>query len=54
MVGGATRARHDQPHTVAGETGDVVDTHGLNGLSEGHRRQDGGEVEGFPEAFISP
>jgi hypothetical protein len=27
-----------------------VDTRGLNGLSEGHRRQDGGEVEGFPEA----
>jgi hypothetical protein len=54
MVGSTTRARHDQRRTVVGETGDAVDMRGLNGLSEGHHRQDGGEVEGFPEAFISP
>jgi hypothetical protein len=29
--------------SVAGETGDARDARGLNGLSQSHRRQDGGE-----------
>ena len=43
MVGRAKRAGRDQRRAVAGEAGDAVDTRGLNGLGEGHRRQDGGE-----------
>jgi hypothetical protein len=43
MVGRVTRAGHDQPHAVAGEAGVAVDTRGLKGFSQGHRRQDGGE-----------
>jgi hypothetical protein len=39
----ATRAGRDQRRAVAGEARDAVDTRGLNGLGEGHRRQDGGE-----------
>ena len=39
----ATRPRGDQRCAVAGERRDVVDTRRLNGLGEGHGRQDGGE-----------
>jgi hypothetical protein len=46
MVGCATRARRDQRRAVTGEASDAVDTRGLNRLSEGHRRQDGGESAG--------
>ena len=44
LVGRATRARRDPRRAVASEAGDAVDTRGLNGLREGHRRQDGGEA----------
>ena len=44
MVGRAKRASGDQCRAVAGEAGDAVDTRGLNGLGEGHGRQDGGET----------
>jgi hypothetical protein len=40
---GAARAGRDQPRAVAGEARDAVDARGLDGFSEGHRRQDGGE-----------
>jgi hypothetical protein len=43
MVGCARRAGRDPRRTVYGKAGDVVDARGLDGLSEGHRRQDGGE-----------
>ena len=46
VVGRATRAGRDQRRAVAGEARDAVDTRGLNGLGEGHRRQDGGEPPG--------
>jgi hypothetical protein len=46
MVGRATRAGGDQRRAVAGEPGNTVDARGLNGLGEGHRRQDGGESAG--------
>jgi hypothetical protein len=39
----AKRAGRDPRRAVAGEAGDSMDTHSLNGLSEDHRRQDGGE-----------
>jgi hypothetical protein len=43
-------ARHgrvgDQCRAVAGEAGDAVNTRGLDGLREGHRRQDGRESAG--------
>jgi hypothetical protein len=42
MLGSAKRARRDPRRAVAGEIGDAVDTRGLNGLGEGHRRHDGG------------
>ena len=57
-----TRSAHDLPRGMeygnahvatdeattpdAGEAGDAVDTRGLNGLGEGHRRQNGGEAPG--------
>jgi hypothetical protein len=43
---GATGAGGDQGGAVAGETGDTVDPHRLDGLGEGHRGQDGGEPPG--------
>ena len=43
MVGCATWAGRDQRRAVASEAGDTVDARGLDGLGEGHRRQDGGE-----------
>jgi len=46
VVGRTKRARRDQRRAVAGEAGDAVDTRGLNGLSEGHRRQHGGDMSG--------
>jgi hypothetical protein len=46
LVGRATRAGRDQRRTVAGEAGDAVDAGGLNGLGEGHGRQDGGKSPG--------
>jgi hypothetical protein len=44
VMGSATRAGGDQGRAVAGEAGDAVDTRGLNGLGEGHRRQNGSEA----------
>ena len=46
LVGRATRAGRDPRRAVAGEPGDAVNPRGLNGLGEGHRRQDGGESAG--------
>ena len=46
VVGRATRAGRDQRRAVAGEARDAVDTRGLKGLGEGHRRQNGGEPAG--------
>jgi hypothetical protein len=43
VVGRAKRAGRDQRRAVASEARDAVDACGLNGLGEGHRRQDGGE-----------
>jgi hypothetical protein len=43
MMRCAARAGRDPRRAVAGETSDAVDTRGLNGLGEGHRREDGGE-----------
>jgi hypothetical protein len=48
MVGRATRAGRDPRRAVAGEADDVVDLRGLNGLGEGHGRQDSGEAAGQP------
>jgi hypothetical protein len=36
----------DPRRAVAGKADDAVDTRRLNGLGEGHRRQDGGEAAG--------
>jgi hypothetical protein len=41
---GATWAGRDQRRAVAGKAGDAVDTRGLNGLGEGHRRPEGNEA----------
>src|SRR2546430_14874085 len=41
--GVGTRVPADERGTVAGEAGDAVNTPGLNGRGEGHRRQDGDE-----------
>jgi hypothetical protein len=38
MVGRATRGGRDHHRAVAGEAGDAVEAHSLNGLGEGHRR----------------
>ena len=46
MMGGATRESRHQRGAVAGAAGDTMDACGLNGLGEGHRRQDGGESAG--------
>ena len=43
VIGGAKRPGRDERRAVAGAAGDAVDMHGLNGLGEGHGRQDGGE-----------
>jgi hypothetical protein len=43
LVGGAKRASRHQRGAGAGEAGDAVDARRLNGLGEGHRREDGGE-----------
>jgi hypothetical protein len=43
MMGRAKRSGRHQRRTVPGEAGDAVDPRGLNGLGEGHCRQDGGE-----------
>jgi hypothetical protein len=40
VVGRATRAGRDPRRAGAGEARDEVDTRGLDGLGEGHRRQD--------------
>ena len=42
----AKRAGRDHGRAAAGEAGDAVNPRGLNGLGEGHRRQDGGESAG--------
>jgi hypothetical protein len=46
MVGRATWAGRDQRRAIAREASDAMDTRGLHGLGEGHRRQDGGEPPG--------
>jgi hypothetical protein len=43
VVRSATRARRDEGGAVVGEAGDAVNTRGLDGFSQGHIRQDGGE-----------
>jgi hypothetical protein len=48
VMGDVKRAGGDHRRAVAGEAGDAVDTGGLNGRGEGHRRQDGGEPPGQP------
>ena len=48
VMGGKERAGRDHGGAVAGEAGDAVNTYGFNGFRDGHRRQDGGEVESFP------
>jgi hypothetical protein len=46
--GGATRVCRHARGAIAGEAGDAVDAGGLNGLGEGHRRQNGSEASGCP------
>jgi hypothetical protein len=48
VMGGATRARRDQRRAVAGAADDAVDTCGLKGFRQRHRRQEGGEPPGQP------
>jgi hypothetical protein len=43
VVRGVTRVSHDEGGAVAGEPGDAVNARGLDGLGQGHLRQDGGE-----------
>jgi hypothetical protein len=40
----ATRTGHHQRFAVAGEARDAVDSRGVDGLGEGHRREHGGEA----------
>jgi hypothetical protein len=42
-MGGVKRPSRDQHRAIAREAGDAMDARGLNGSSQGHRRQDGGE-----------
>jgi hypothetical protein len=51
--GGATRVCRHARGAIAGEAGDAVDTRGLNGLGEGHGRQNGSEASGCP-ARVAP
>jgi hypothetical protein len=44
--GGATRVCRDARGAIAREADDAMDARRLNGLGEGHRRQDGGEPPG--------
>jgi hypothetical protein len=46
VMGGATRSGRDQSHTVAFEAGNAMEARSLQGLSQGHGRQDGGEPPG--------
>jgi hypothetical protein len=46
VVRGATRPGRDQRGALAGEARDAIDARGLNGLSQGHGGQDGGEPPG--------
>jgi hypothetical protein len=48
MVGGAKRAGRNQRRAVAGAAGAAMDARGVDGLGEGHGRQDGGEPPGQP------
>jgi hypothetical protein len=48
VVRGATGARHDPRQAVAGAAGDAMDVGGVEGLGEGHGRQDRGEPAGQP------
>jgi hypothetical protein len=43
LVGRTSRAGCHQRRAVPGKAGDAVNAGDLNGLGEGHRRQDGGE-----------
>jgi hypothetical protein len=42
----AKQAGRDPRRAVAGAARDTVEPRGLNGLGEGHRREDGGEAAG--------
>jgi hypothetical protein len=46
VMGGATWPGHDQGRPVARETSDAMDARGLDSLSQGHRREDGGKAPG--------
>ena len=46
--GGATRPGGDEGGLAAGHAGDAVDAGGLDGLGQGHIRQDGGEAARQP------
>jgi hypothetical protein len=43
---GVTRTRRDRGRPVAHAAGGAMDARGLDGLGQGHRRQDGGEPPG--------
>jgi hypothetical protein len=43
---GAARAGRDQGRAVARAASDTMDARGINGLSQGHGWQDGGESPG--------
>jgi hypothetical protein len=47
------QVRDGKGGAVAGETGDIRDTRGLDGFRQGQGREDGGEVEVYPEACTS-
>jgi hypothetical protein len=42
MMGGATWTSRERCHARTRRSGDAVDAGGLNGLSQGHTRRDGG------------
>jgi hypothetical protein len=48
LVGGAKWPGGDQGHAPVGEVGDAMNTGGVEGFGQGHRRQDGGDAAGQP------
>jgi hypothetical protein len=46
VMGGTKRAGRHQRGAVAREARDTMEARGLDGLGQGHRRQDGGEPAG--------
>jgi hypothetical protein len=54
MVGGATRPGGDDGGAGAGEADDARDTGGVEGLGQGHRRQNGGEPARQPRLARPP